>query len=264
MIMGEIKWMIFPFGQNNGYYCSNNEFLEKLLPGRCSKRDLMMEIAVIMKDKGIRLIAYLPSEVDKADPELREIFGWDISPTDKSIFQERYMAFIKAWAEKFGDLIGGWWFDGCYNAAEKNFCRTREWSNKRFDYQRWSAAARAGNSDAVIDMCPGAEAMKYAFIEQDYLAGEVNTLNNLPKGPLIDGMQWHSLVWLDCFWMHSKAPGTIVPPRFTNEELLNYVQSCHDKGGGVTLNVGIYQDGTMAEDTVDQIKYVAKNISYRR
>ncbi len=249
-------WLIFPFGQNNGYYCSPNPVLEKILPGHCSKRDLMMEVAEILHDKDIKLIAYLPSEVDHAPEEIRNVFEWDLHSSDKSAFQEKYMDFIRCYGEKFGELLDGWWFDGCYNSAEKSFCRTREWTNDRFDYEKWSQAAKAGNHDAVIAMCPGAEGMGYVFKEQDYLAGEVNTLNHFPGDNLIGEMQWHALIWLDCFWMHKEKPGLIVPPRFSDAELLNYIKACHEKGGAVTLNVGIYQDGTMAEATIRQVQYV--------
>jgi Alpha-L-fucosidase. len=253
-------WLIFPFGQNKGYYCSPNPVLEKLFPGRCSNRDLMMEIAKTLKEKGIKLIAYLPSEVDSTEDKLREVFGWDIDPVDKHIFQERYMEFIRAWSEKFGDLLDGWWFDGCYDSSQKGFCRTHEWNNSRFNYTEWADAAKAGNPDAVIAMCTGAEALGYVSKEQEYIAGEVNTLNHIPTGPLKDGIQWHTLIWLDCFWMHAKKTGPIEPPRFTDEELLNYIKTCNSYGGGVTLNVGIYQDGTMAEATVDQIKRISSAI----
>ena len=150
-------------------------------------------------------------------------------------------------------MLDGWWFDGCYNSVEKDFLRTHGWSNERFDYGEWKAAACAGNPDAVIAMCPGAEAMGYAFREQDYLAGEASTLNHKPDGPLIEGMQWHCLIWLDCRWGHWKQVGEIEAPRFTDEELMDFYQGCMENGGAVTWNVGIYQDGQMAEKTVEQI-----------
>ena len=250
------KWLIFPFGQNNGYYCSPNPVLERLLPGHCSERDLMREIAATLKGKGIRLIAYLPSEPDSAVEEIRNAFGWDVDPVDKSGFQHVYMEFIRAWAERFGTLIDGWWFDGCYDAHKYTFLRTQQWSNNRFDYSEWSAAARAGNPDAVVAMNPGV-GMTYVFKEQDYIAGEVNDLSYLPENALINGMQWHALTWIDCFWGHTEKPGPIVPPRFGDEELLAYVSACHRVGGAVTLNVGIYQEGNMAEASLRQARRIA-------
>lgn len=246
-------WVIFPFGQNTGYYCSPNSVLERMAPGSCSKRDLMYELGLELKKRGIRLIAYLPSEMDGNTKELREAFGWDLDLKDKSVFQKRYEEVIREWAVKMGTLLDGWWYDGCYNSEEKDFLRTYGWSNERFDYAEWKAVSCAGNPDAVIAMCPGAEAMRYAFQEQDYLAGEANTLNHKPDGPLIDGMQWHCLVWLDCKWGHWEKAGEIENPRFTDEELDQFYQNCKKEKGAVTWNIGIYQDGRLAEKTVEQI-----------
>jgi hypothetical protein len=251
------KWLIFTIGQNNGYYCSPNPVLESLLAGRCSERDLLLELSRNLKKRDIRLIAYLPSEVDSADEELRAAFGWDIHPRDKSVFQERYMAVIWSWAERLGEDLDGWWFDGCYDASKMKFLRTRDWDNSRFDYAAWASATKAGNPNAVVALNPGADAMGYAFREQDYLAGEVNDLKRLPDGPLVDGLQWHALTWIDCFWMHAERPGPIAPPRFTDDELYEYVAACRRQGGGVTLNIGIYQDGTMAEQSLAQLRRIS-------
>lgn len=258
------KWLIFAIGQNNGFYCSPNPVLESLLPGRCSERDLLAELAADLKKRDIRLIAYLPSEVDSVDEELREAFGWDLHPSDKSVFQERYMAVIRAWAERLGEALDGWWFDGCYDASKYDFLRTQTWDNSRFDYQAWSSAAKAGNPYAVVALNPGADAMEYVFREQDYVAGEVNDLKPLPDGPLIDGMQWHALTWMDCFWMHGEKPGLIAPPRFTDDELYDYVAACRRIGGGVTLNVGIYQDGTMADPSIAQLRRISERLKPER
>ncbi len=254
-------WVIFPFGQNTGKYCSCNSILEKAVPGCCSKRDLMWELAMQLKRRDIRLIAYLPSEMDSNTKELREKMGWDIDLKDKTVFQIKYQEVIREWAERFGTLLSGWWFDGCYNSLEKDFLRTQGWSNERFNYKEWKKAACAGNPDAVIAMCPGAEKMQYAFREQDYLAGEANSLNHRPDDALIDGMQWHCLVWLDCKWGHWDKAGKIEKPRFTDKELYDFYEGCRKVKGAVTWNIGIYQDGKLAEDTVEQIVRLKKEFS---
>lgn len=253
-------WVIFPFGQNTGKYCSYNSKLEEAVPGCCSKRDLMWELAKELHRRGIRLIAYLPTEMDANVPELREKFGWDLDLADKSVFQKRYQEVIREWALRFGSLIDGWWYDGCYNSMEKDFLRTQGWTNERFDYAEWKAVSCAGNPESVIAMCPGAEKMQYAFMEQDYLAGEANTLNHKPESPLIDGMQWHCLIWLDCKWGHVEKPGKIESPRFTDEELWNFYDGCRQVKGAVTWNIGIYQDGTLAEETVEQISRLKERL----
>ena len=248
------KWLIFPFGQNTALYCSPNAYLDECFPGLCSKRDLFREIAQRAKADGIRMIAYIPSEADVQPAETRRFWEWDLHPRDKSRFQQKFMEFIRAYSVAHGDLIDGWWFDGCYDAIEKSFLRTRSWHNGRFDYPAWQAAVRAGNPRSVIAMCRGANDPGYVFREQDYLAGECNDLDVLKcGGPLVDGMQWHALLWIDCFWMHCEGPGPIQAPRFSLDDLYEFVHTSHRNGGGVTLNIGIYEDGSLAEESLQQL-----------
>lgn len=254
-------WVIFPFGQNSGYYCSPNAALEAYAPGSCSKRDLMREIAIELKKRDIKLIAYLPSEVDANTEKIRKALDWDLDIADKSSFQKKYQEIIRTWSKNLSGLIDGWWFDGCYDSFKKDFLRTQGWTNERFKYTDWKAAACAGNPDTVIAMNPGAENMEYAFKEQDYLGGEANTLHHKPNAALIDGMQWHCLVWLDCFWMHTKNVGEIEPPRFSDEELCSFYSNCKSVHGAFTWNIGIYQDGKLAEKTVNQILRLKKHFS---
>lgn len=260
------KWIIFPFGQNTGHYWSYNAVIEKYHPGSCSKRDLVLELAVEAKQQGLRFIGYFPTEVDGNTPAIRDAFGWDLS-ADKKVFMERWTQVIRYYAEKFGTLLDGWWFDGCFNAAEKTYLRTNDWDNRRFDEESWFAAARAGNPDRITAMNKGSNRVEYVFEQEEYLPGESagpdQKLIEKHLGGRTDHLypwdyasrekQWHTLIWLDCFWMHCGEPGEIEPPRFSDETLFDYAKTCLDKKGGITWNVGIYEDSSLAEKTVAQI-----------
>jgi len=260
------KWIIFPFGQNTGYYWSYNAVIEKYHPGSCSKRDLVLELAIEAKRQGLRFIGYLPTEVDSNCPTFRSAFGWELS-ADKKVFMERWTEVVRYYAKKFGPLMDGWWFDGNYVAAEKSFLRTKDWDNNRFDEDSWFAAARAGNPDRITAMNNGANRMKYVFEQEEYLSGESFGPDRDMIEKHLDGeahllypwdydsreKQWHILIWLDCFWMHCGKPGEIEPPRFSDEILFDYAKTCLDKKGGITWNIGIYEDSTLAEKTVAQI-----------
>lgn len=105
-------------------------------------------------------------------------------------------------------------------------------------------------------MCPGANSMKYVFDMEDFLAGEAD-FGKLPNEELPAGMQPHALFWLDCAWGHWDAPGEIVPPKVSLEELFDYIVSCKQKGVAVTINIGIYEDGSMAEQSVEMLHQVS-------
>ncbi len=261
------KWIIFPFGQNTGHYWSHNAVIEKYYPGCCSKRDLVLELAIEAKREGLRFVGYLPLEMDSNIPTIRSAFGWDLS-ADKKVFMERWTQVVRYYAEKFGTLLDGWWFDGCYNAAEKTYLRTNDWDNRRFDEDKWFAAVRAGNPDRISAMNMGSNSVRYVFEQEEYLTGESSGPEQEMIEKLQDGeinhlypwdydshkKQWHALIWLDCFWMHCGKSGEIEPPRFSDEVLFDYAKTCLDKKGGITWNIGIYEDGTLAEKTVAQIE----------
>ena len=260
------KWLIFPFGQNTGRYCSPNSYLNHEFPGLCSNRDLFGEIARLARRDGIKMIGYLPSEVDAQPEETRRFWEWDAHPEDKSRFQEKYQRFIRAYAESLGELLNGWWFDGCYNASTNPYLRTQTWHNGRFDFPAWQAAARAGNPAAVLAMNMDANDGRYPFPDLDYTAGECNDLDALKcDSPLVNGrVQWHALLWIDCSWVHAEKPGLIAPPRFTLDELHAFVGGAHANGGGVTLNIGIYEDGSLADPSLDQLAALSERMRHPR
>ena len=256
------KWIIFPFGQNTGYYWSENPYIEEKISGRCSKRDIMLEVATACKERDIKFIAYLPCEMDDCEVNMRNAFKWDESP-DKHTFMELWMQAIEYWAKKLGDSLSGWWFDGSYESREKYFKRTHDWDNQRYDVPRWFAAARAGNPDCKVAICRGANDRSYVFFEQDYFAGECNDLEFVPLAAVQDGIQRHSLVWIDCYWAVSGAVGNPdIPnaPRFTDDELYDWVKKHNDIGSGVTLNIGIYNDSSLIEESVEQICRIRKRL----
>lgn len=262
------RWVIFPFGHisGGGFYCSPNAHLESIAPGRCSRRDLVMDIADALQRRGIRLIAYLHAEVDCGgfDAALRDGMEWDADPVDKSKYQSHLMAVIREWSVRLGPRLSGWWFDGCYDSSAKSFLRTHTWDNRRFDFARWDEAVRAGNARSIYAMNPGANS--FASVDarhEGYLGGEANDLAFTPAGPREDGLPWHALVWIDCFWVHEKEPGPIPPPKYTAGELAAYCRAWKRWGGGVTWNVGIYQDGTIAEASVERLAETAALLKER-
>ena len=125
-------WLIFTIGQNTGYYNSPNAFLDKALPGRTSRRDLVLEIAKRVKALDKRFIAYMPVEVAGQSPEIHKAFAWN--PGDQTEFLNRYLQFVSDYSRNLGTLADGWWFDGAYDHIHEG----------KWDWARWNAAARTG------------------------------------------------------------------------------------------------------------------------
>jgi hypothetical protein len=267
------KWLIMPFGQNHGEYISPNPELEKYLGAEFfTDRDLMKELALALKKRDIKLVAYLPTEVWCHDECVREALGWNIDPVDKSVFMERWYKVVECWGETFGELLSGWWFDGCYTAADKPFIPEGHngWTNERFDKDRWFAVSRAGNPDRAVCLCPGANLMKYVWPEEDYLCGEANDLLDPPDN-LPENMAPHALLWLECFWGHCPEKGKedefikeIAPPRFEVDEMAAWISKFRSHGGGCTINIGIYRDGSLPALSIEFLSNLNKEISGKK
>jgi len=241
-------WVIFPFGHGEGLFCSPNAYLEGIVPGRCSKRDLFREVAENLAQRGIRVMAYLTST--PCGDAMKQGLGWEDDPLDKSAFQKRYAGVVREWSTQMGTLISGWWFDCAYSGPRTQFT----WDCSRFDGSGWGEAVRAGNPDSVYCLNPGANTYQYVFDDEGFLAGEANDLKVRPGRSLIGDKQWHSLIWIDCFWFHTDPNRQIDAPRFYDNELHDYLYTCHQNGGGVTINIGIYRDGSLAEHSLAQVK----------
>ena len=267
-------WLIFTIGQNTGYYCSPNAFLEQIAPGHASKRNLALEIAQRVHKLGKHFIAYLPAEVAGQTDEIKKAFGW--SDTDQSTFLKNYLAFVQDYSKTLGRSCDGWWFDGCYPPIHKG----------KWNWQDWCDAIRSGNPNAAVafndgSFCVGQE--KPVSTLQDYLAGEVHMLEDskirfdyispakdayknekgfmrvrgkdpvfyMPKSQYVEGVQWHALVPIDSTFM---GP-TIPDQHYDDEFLLKFLRDCKAVHGAVTLNVPIDAAvGHIPATTADQLK----------
>jgi hypothetical protein len=90
---------------------------------------------------------------------------------------------------------------------------------------------------------------------QDYWAGEMVNLDTPAKGRFLDnGLQWFGWTCIeDRRWVHTKLDTPIPPPLYTDEQVIGCVRTCNQHMAPMTFNVGIYQDGTMAEASVEQL-----------
>jgi len=285
------EWYLLTLGQNTGYYLSPNAVIDELAgKGHCSQRDLALEIAHGVHRLGKRFIAYLPCEV-AANHGLHQGFAWNTHHhTDQAEFQLRYTRAIQEWSARFGVRLDAWWFDGCYT-----------WDvfhNRHMNWPLWLDAARAGNPERPVafndgNFCVGKETP--VFIDQDYLSGETEMIvdgrirlgrevpvafASFPQSRFVPDTrcQWHSLLPIDCFWMHgARRPGwlpenpyrevpadvksaSMEPPLYADQELGFYLENCLNTGGAVTLNVGIYEEGHLGEETVCQLARLAEKM----
>ncbi|MBO4547804.1 MAG: hypothetical protein J5758_01175, partial [Abditibacteriota bacterium] len=285
-------WLIFTLCQNNGYWNTRSEYLEKYLPGHIPQKDLALEIAKRVKQRGKRFVLYIagsPVDFPPHSAEAASAFGWtpgtDISESPD--FEARWLEYLTSLSRHFGTLCDGWWIDGLYPNVHKG----------KWHFDKWQAALRAGNprsavalSDAgfcvgkLTNLCPG----------NDYFAGETHLIEDgmiridpmiggagsygegklfhledgkprregtdpaffTPSSQYIDGAQLHCLMALDLPFSPMPAEWVSYP----REDLLKFVRNMTRAGGAVTVNVPIDDKGHIPQESIDKLSFVSDNL----
>jgi hypothetical protein len=242
-------YLIFTVAQLQ-YFAAPFQAVDAVLPGRtCKDRDLFGDLASALASRNIRLILYYHHGV--GDPEWVRAAGF-LQP-DKSGFFRHEAAILSEAGRRYGDKLAGWWFDDRYPFQP---------------FEQLDKAAKAGNSARLVAFNSWILPKSTDF--QDYWAGEMGgDLLPLPATGFFDhggpesGLHPHVLILLDDGWVHGSQDTKIVPPRHSDEQLIDYIKDCNSKGATVTMNIGVYQDGTPSPQTLMQLYAVRKSIRGR-
>ena len=245
-------YLVLTLGQNSGYFNSPNAAYEKrtgYAPGeRCATRDLPLDLYWALQPKGIRLLLYLPCQTPNRDTRAQKSFGLPQGARDQPIdlaFAEKRSAVIQEWADRYGEKVSGWWFDGASQHIHLNDAIAA----------RYAAAVKHGNPKAIVTFNPGVKVVRWTKVE-DYTAGELNEpLQVIPAERWLQGSQWHALTYLGDNWGRRNT-------RFTDDQWIEWARKVTAKQGVLTLDMGPNYDaaagpvGHLAEAQVKQVKAI--------
>ena len=229
-----VNYIIFTGCHAQPHFPAPLEQWEKEYQGMTTQRDLIAEIADACHQKDIKFILYLSTHVYAK-----------LKKADLKEFERLNFELISEVGNHYKEKIDGYWFDGWYQCNEKF---------PEFNYEKFYEICKVGNPNRV--MCLNTWLYPISTPWQDYWAGEIYT-EGVPQSQSVcqtgpaKGLQFHHLVVLQTAegWVHTKKNAEMASPSYTLEELINYISSC--KGiGPITLNMGIYQDGTVGKETL--------------
>jgi hypothetical protein len=238
-------WVIFTANHAEPHCPAPIRAWEKLFPGQTTERDLIGEMADALNKRHIRLMLYFASHV----------LG-RMGKVDSQQYIEAHKAVLTEVGERYGKRIAGYWFDGWYQTME---------TYPDVSPAQLYDAVKAGNPERLAAYNFWLFPVESAW--QEYWAGEAFGLRP-PLGRYIErgagrGLQLHSAWILDATWTHSKLNTEMEPPRFKDEQLIDYVKACAAKKGTVTFNLGIFQDATIGPATLKQMQALRKAIRGR-
>ncbi|MBI5834834.1 MAG: discoidin domain-containing protein [Armatimonadetes bacterium] len=254
------RYYFLTLGQNSGHYCSPNAAYDAatgISPSKCSKRDLVAELAVALETKGIRMCVYLPAGAPNQDAKAMAGLEWTNGPHRNANFQRKWEAVIREWSLRWGKRVHAWWFDGCYwPDAMYRFAEAPNFAS-------FAAAAKAGNPDSLVAFNPGVINPIICQTQwEDFTAGEINEPGYMEHpgrwvvAPQKPGetdapaeqrrAQYQMLSYLGPTWCAS-------PPRFTVDRVAEYTRDVMDHQGVVTWDVPIGAGGLIPKPFFDQL-----------
>jgi hypothetical protein len=267
--MAEAKagWVIFCLDDHYfAWPCSPNRAFDQFTgypPGeKCSRRDLVLDLATALNQKGVKLICYFAG-LNGYMKEPKVLAGLADEPVARGEFNNktppgvecraRRLAVLKEYADRFNGNVAGWWFDG----MEAN-----SYSNEPHDWREIEGIVHSANPKAVIAFSWGAneEACVSPGID-DYAAGDTWSKQDLkrltPKAlPAQKGILWHGKIYCGNVY-HGQGDGN----QLKDDELIDWIKTCHQEGGICTLDWPIDpKTGLLKDFAFAQLKRVAQAI----
>jgi hypothetical protein len=256
-----VPYFILTIGQNSGFYLSPNRAYDDLVgrdPSRCSRRDLIADLARALSPRGIYLMTYLPGTAPASDAVAKQRL--EGAPDERMTeLQRNWEAVVREWSVRWGKSISGWWIDGPYNAPAYQHPDAP-------NYRSFAEALKAGNPDAIVTFNNGLRTPLYSMTEyEDYTPGEIERDMTVAPGAVSDwsrlanyerflnGAQLHVLTLMGEWWGKG-------PVRFPDELTVGYTKFINHRGGAVTWDVPLTDVGTIDKSFHSQLAALGRAV----
>jgi len=264
--LAEIRapYFILTVGQNSGYYASPNSAYDSFTGfpvSKCSRRDLIADLAHALSRHGIRLMVYVSPTAPTGDAIAKERLE---SPADARMaaFMTRWEQVIREWAVRWGRDIQGWWVDGPYDPTPYNEADAP-------NFRSLTEALKAGNPDALVAFNQGLRTPAYSTTEfNDYTPGEIDRDLTVSPGHLpdfsrlaryprfINGAQFHILTIMGEWWGKG-------PLRFPEELIIGYTKTINHQEGTVSWDVPLTRKGLIDPEFLKPLARLGREIPPR-
>jgi hypothetical protein len=225
---------------------------EAVHPGWTTRRDLIGEIAGALEKHAIRLILYINSPVMTKFGKTGETGLYELTFSEEQ-FTQIHKDVLSEIGSRYGEKLAGYWFDSWYQSLA---------AYPNVPIESIYRYSKVGNPNRIT-------ALNFWIFPvltpwQDYWAGELNRLQNPFPSRYIQtgagkGFQAHGMLSMLESWVHSD-PGPIPPPQFSTEDLIAYVNANMQHQAVTTINIGIYQDGTVEESSLEMMRQLRRAI----
>ena len=237
-------YVIFTIGHARQYCPAPIASWEKCFPGMTTKRDLIEEMANALNAKGIKLLLYMNS-----------VGTAKFNKVDNKEFYTTFTDMLKEIGDRYKEKVAGYWFDCWYQILE---------GFPEVPFEDFFNVCKIGNKDRII--CLNSWIYPTVSPWQEYWSGEVASPVALPvNGHMVEGpatdLRYQALLIMEPYWVQQRPDHP--EPRFKASELSKYILDCMANKGAVTINMGIFQNGTVGAKALEVMKEVRKTVRGR-
>jgi len=254
-------FVVFTTAHAFQYFPAPLASLEKILPGRASKRDLVAPLADALARRHMKLFLYYHLGAISDAAWLQASGFWE---TDATRFFANWQAIVSEAGERYGDKLAGWWFD---DGAVTYYYRSAPW-------EKLDGAAKTGFPRRLVGFNPWVLNSPTEF--QDFFCGEgfddsrgYNRLltpdgnGHYPSGTHA-GLQGCATLTTERDWGHFRKNSPLDPPRRNAAQLTDLLQRFIACKSVPIFNLEITQDGQLSPQSIELFKEAAANLPPRR
>lgn len=243
-------WVVFTTTHGKYYFPAPLHALDKILPGRTCRRDLISEIANALAKQHVRLMLYFhPGPGSSEDPEWARRAG--IDPVDDPKNRRIMLSLYREIGRRYGTRLAGWFIDG----GDAYY-----WRN--YSFLQLELALKEGNPRRVITFFQWLWP-KFSPYGGDFLSDLTDFGAPLappfprawlsPGGPYF-GLQPQFDFTLEDEWYPDKPMNGRWPrPIYSTSTLVQYVQRMAAEKWPLTINIVISQDVTKQQPFVNPL-----------
>lgn len=240
MAEAKVGWVMFCLDDHFfAWPCAPNQAFSDFTgygPGeKCSRRNLILDLADALNAKGVRLICYFAGlNGYMKEPKVSAGLGdhargtYNENSPPSSLSRQRRLAVLKEYADRYKDKIAGWWFDGMGPEI---------YQGEPNDWRAIDSVVHSPNREAVIAFSYGSnEQARLCAGVDDYTGGDTWSKQDLTRLtpdrlPAAAGLLWHGKIYCGNVY-HGQGDAN----QFSDQELIDWVNTCNRQGGVCTLD----------------------------
>ena len=236
-------------------------------PGEgCAKRDLARDIGEALRKYDIDLYLYYTGDgphFDKtAGPRmgLYEDYEAGIHGKVDRYFVENWASVLGEYAERYGDLVKGWWVDGCYASLGYNNELLSIYYN----------ALKKGNPEVLAAFNSGTASFVHPdgddtpvkwYENEGFTCGEDNDFTYVFRTRFTDGAQNHLLIPMGDYRDGNICAGwRNTGVRRSPAYMADYIRKNNEAGAVITVDVFVDQHGNFDPEQVEALKYIGRAV----